>query len=175
MEARERNGKLNFRCYETSTSGGLGSWIANLKMKAEQTQKYEPGVSRLSAARLSSVFKLQAKGPSADCQKPSSSDVKSFSVLPSVFCRNTEALSFHRAMKPIVTVLGTYSEVNRDRLSMQHFEILFILNLSIAPLNAIIHIPRPKQIRIVCDLVYCLSLWLAGLLHGDFVLTTVGI
>ena len=133
------------------------------------------GKSRLSAARLSSVFKLQAKGPSADCQKPSSSDVKSFSVLPSVFCRNTEALSFHRAMKPIVTVLGTYSEVNRDRLSMQHFEILFILNLSIAPLNAIIHIPRPKQIRIVCDLVYCLSLWLAGLLHGDFVLTTVGI
>lgn len=102
MEARERNGKLNFGCYETSTSGGLGSWIANLKMKAEQTQRYEPGVSRLPAARLSSVFKLQAKGPSADCQKPSSSDVKSFSVLSSVFCRNTEALSFHRAMKPIV-------------------------------------------------------------------------
>ena len=61
MEAREGNGKLNFRCYETSTLGGLGSWIANLKMKAEQTQRYEFGVSRLSAAMLSSVFKLQAK------------------------------------------------------------------------------------------------------------------
>ena len=33
------DGKLNFRCYETSTLGGLGSWIANLKMKAEQTQR----------------------------------------------------------------------------------------------------------------------------------------
>ena len=116
MEAREGNGKLKFRCYETSTLGGLGSWIANLKMKAEQTQRYELGVSRLSAAMLSSVFKLQAKGPSADCQHPSSSNVMSFSVLSSLFCGNTEAPPFHRAMKPTVAVLETYSEVNRDRL-----------------------------------------------------------
>ena len=58
---------------------------------------------------------------------------------------------------------------------MQHFEILFILNLSVAPLSVIIHISRPKQIRVVCDRAYCLSLLLAGLLHGDRVLTAVGI
>ena len=49
---------------------------------------------------------------------------------------------------------------------MQHFEILFILNLSVAPLSVIIHIPRPKQIRVVREHAYCLSLLLAGLLHG---------
>ena len=96
--------------------GGLGSWIANLKMKAEQTQRYELGISRLSAAMLSSIFKLQAKGPSADCQKPSSSDVTSFSELSSVFCGNSEAPPFYRAVKPTVVVLETCSEVNRDRL-----------------------------------------------------------
>lgn len=96
--------------------GGLGSWIADLKMKAEQTQRYELGISRFSAAMLSSIFKLQAKGPSADCQKPSSSDVTSFSVLSSVFCGNIEAPPFYRAMKPTIAVLETCSEVNRDRL-----------------------------------------------------------
>lgn len=61
-------------------------------------------------------FKLQAKGCLAEYSKPCSSDTESFSMLCSVFHGNTEASHFQRAMKPTISLLANYSEVNRNGL-----------------------------------------------------------
>lgn len=85
-------------------------------MKANQTQKCGFRISWLLDAVLSSTSRCRQTAIWQNIWNLVLVTLSQFFMLCLVFCGNTEAFHFQRAMMPIISLLMNYSEVNRDGL-----------------------------------------------------------